>query len=146
MQVPRFCNRQVFVKVSPCESLVPSGMVTSFTNETQSQYEAFVAVGGGVFVAGTDVAVAGSGVIVGRTDVWVGAFCVMAYMVCVTIAWTVANESFVACGCGFINGIANKVMGKQDITAIAIIPAITRVELVVSFIMHLLYVQEMDDD
>jgi hypothetical protein len=57
-------------------------MVTSFINEAQSQYEAFVAVGADVFVAGIGVTVAGSEVVVG----WVGAFCVMAYTVCVTIA------------------------------------------------------------
>jgi hypothetical protein len=61
-------------------------MVTSFMNEAQSQYEAFVAGGGDVLVGGTGVTEAGTEVMVERTDVTVGAFCVIAYMVCVTMA------------------------------------------------------------
>jgi len=71
------------VKVSPGEKVVPSGMVTSLTNETQSQYVTAVAVGGGVFVAGTGVLV---GMAVGGNGVCVGAYCVWAATVCVTMA------------------------------------------------------------
>jgi hypothetical protein len=115
-------------------------MVTSFMNEAQSQYEAFVAVGG------TDVTVAGTEVTVAVTGAVVGAFCVSAYMVWVTIAWTVAAGSFVACGWGLILGMANKAMGKHAMAAIAITPKRIRYEFVVSFIMHLHFVHEMDDE
>jgi len=67
-------------------------------------------------------------------------------MVCVTIAWTVANESFVACGWGLINGIANKVIGKHTTITAANMPNNISIEFVVIFIMHLQFVQEMDDE
>lgn len=133
------------MKESPAENLVPSGMLTSFTNATQSQYETAVAVGRGVLVGGTGVTVAGTEVAVAGMGVWAGAFCVMAYMVCVTITSTVATESLVA-GCwDLIKGMAITVMGKQARIAKAKMPNKIRIELVVSFIVHLHIVQEMDD-
>lgn len=121
-------------------------METSLTNVTQSQYETAVAVGRGVLVGGTAVAVGGSGVAVGGTEVCVGAFCVMATIVCVTIAWTVANESTCAGWCGLTSGRAKMVTGKHAMAAKKMTPKMIRIELVVSFIAHLQFVQEVDDD
>jgi hypothetical protein len=38
VQVPMFFNRQVFLKTKPGSTGTPSGMVTSATNDAQSQY------------------------------------------------------------------------------------------------------------
>jgi hypothetical protein len=104
--------------------------------ETQSQYETVVAVGSGVFV-GTGVFVTGTEVAVAGMGVCVGAFRVMATMVCVTMACTVAAESTGAgCSC-WRSGEANTAIGKQATIARAIMPNNKRIELVVIFILHL---------
>jgi hypothetical protein len=61
---PEFLIFQVFVKVLPAISLVPSGMVTSLTKEAWLQ-------GTGVAVGGMGVAVAGMGVGVTMITCWV---------------------------------------------------------------------------
>jgi hypothetical protein len=118
-------------------------MVTSLTNVTHSQYDTVVAVGRGVFV-GTGVLVEGSGVAVAGMVVCVGAFWVTAYIVCVTIACTVAAGSLGAVCVGLTNGRASMVTGKHAMIAKAKMPNKIRVEFVVSFIVHLQFVQEMD--
>jgi hypothetical protein len=53
VQDPVFLSRQVFIKVSPEEKIIPSGTVTSATKEAWSQLRC--AVGGpGVWVGATD--------------------------------------------------------------------------------------------
>ena len=99
------------------------------TKDTQSQYEAIVAVGSGVFVGGTGVlvgmAVGGNGVCVGALNV--GAVSVCATTVCVTAAWMVAKVSGVGDGFGCINGNIIMVIGKQVTSSKTIEPAMIRV-------------------
>src|SRR5215207_7537162 len=96
-----------------------------------------MAVATGVFVSGTGVAVTGTGVEVGE-------FCVAAYMVCVTIACTVAAASLVPGWAGSSSGMAIKVTGKHAMIAKPITPNKIRIELVLIFILHLQVVLLMD--
>jgi hypothetical protein len=84
-----------------------------------------------------EVAVAGTGVCV-------GAFCVMAYTVCVTTACTVATPSLGEDWSGCKSGMASIVIGKQAMAANAIIPNKIRIDLVVIFMAHLHIVLLMD--
>src|SRR5215207_10062733 len=96
-----------------------------------------MAVATGVFVSGTGVPVTGTGVEVGE-------FSVAAYMVCVTIACTVAAASLVPGWAGCSSGMAIKVTGKHAMIAKAITPNKIRIELVLIFILHLQVVLLMD--
>jgi hypothetical protein len=77
------------------------------------------------------------GVTVGGIGVAVGAVCVMASIVWVTIAWTVAAVSGAA-GCGPMSGSVRNVMGRQAIMARARMPKMIRIDLVDSSMMNLL--------
>jgi hypothetical protein len=85
----------------------------------------------GVLIAGNGVAV--TGMAVGAAD-----------MVWVTMAWIVAIESTVFGFAGCSSGMAIRVTGKQAMIARAIMPKKIRIELVVSFILHLQVVLLMD--
>jgi hypothetical protein len=114
---------------------VPSGTVTSLRNVTQSQYVTAVAGGSGVRVAGTGVLVAG--IFKERVGVGDGALCVIAAIVCETIACSVAAESAWEGWPCWSMGMAKMETGKQAMMARAITPNKIRILLVVSFILHL---------
>jgi hypothetical protein len=84
-----------------------------------------------------EVAVAGTGVCV-------GAFCVMAYTVCVTKAWTVATPSSGEDWSGRKSGMASMLIGKQAMAPKAKMPNKIRIDLVVIFMAHLHIVLLMD--